>query len=75
MPRGIPVATVAIGNAMNAGLLAVRMLTVGNPVLLDKVKRYMEAQEQEVLSKADKMEAQGWGTYLGSMVDKKAGGV
>ena len=51
MPRGIPVATVAIGNAMNAGLLAVRMLTVGDKNLLEKVKAFMVAQEKEVLEK------------------------
>ena len=33
MPRGVPVATVAINNATNAGLLAVRMLGVGDPDL------------------------------------------
>ncbi len=35
MPAGVPVATVAIGNARNAGLLAVRMLGVGDPELVD----------------------------------------
>ena len=34
MPRGVPVATVAINNATNAGLLAVRMLGVGDADLL-----------------------------------------
>ena len=33
MPRGVPVGTVAINNATNAGLLAVRMLAVGDPDL------------------------------------------
>ncbi len=37
MPAGVPVATVAIGNARNAGLLAVRMLGVGDPALLDRM--------------------------------------
>lgn len=36
MPKGIPVATVAIGNGENAGLLAVRILAVGDPELSDK---------------------------------------
>ena len=35
MPAGVPVATVSIGNARNAGLLAVRMLGVGDPALVD----------------------------------------
>jgi phosphoribosylcarboxyaminoimidazole (NCAIR) mutase len=36
MPKGIPVATVAIGNAENAGLLAVRILATRDPELSDK---------------------------------------
>ena len=37
MPRGVPVATVAINNATNAGLLAVRMLGVANPDLVARL--------------------------------------
>lgn len=37
MPAGVPVATVAIGNARNAGLLAVRILAAGNPDLTRKM--------------------------------------
>jgi 5-(carboxyamino)imidazole ribonucleotide mutase len=37
MPAGIPVATVAVGGARNAGLLAVRILTAGDPVLQQKM--------------------------------------
>jgi 5-(carboxyamino)imidazole ribonucleotide mutase len=40
MPRGVPVATVAIGNAANAGLLAVRILAVGDDALRDRLERY-----------------------------------
>merc|ERR1712170_205972 len=40
MPRGIPVATVAIGNAQNAGLLAVRMLSTSRYDLRQKMKDY-----------------------------------
>lgn len=40
MPRGVPVATVAIGNAANAGLLAARILATSNPALLDKMLEY-----------------------------------
>ena len=36
MPRGVPVATVAVNNATNAGLLAVRMLGVANDNLLSR---------------------------------------
>merc|ERR1719393_267109 len=44
MPKGIPVATVAIGNAANAGLLAVRMLGTAEPSLLAKMQDYMQKQ-------------------------------
>jgi 5-(carboxyamino)imidazole ribonucleotide mutase len=37
MPAGVPVATVAIGNARNAGLLAVRILAASNPALTEKM--------------------------------------
>ena len=37
MPAGVPVATVAIGNARNAGLLAVRILAAGDPELTDRM--------------------------------------
>lgn len=51
MPRGIPVATVAIGNAMNAGLLAVRMLCGSRPEL----REHMEAYQKEMKEKVDRM--------------------
>lgn len=63
MPRGVPVATVAIGNAANAGLLAVRILGVARPRLLDAMDAYMRAQEAEVLAKADRLESGGWQNY------------
>ncbi len=40
MPKGIPVATMAIGNAENAGLLAVQMLAMENIDLAKKLDRY-----------------------------------
>lgn len=42
MPKGIPVATVAIDNAANAGLLALRILALGDAGLSDQLKRYQE---------------------------------
>ena len=42
MPAGVPVATVAIGNARNAGLLAVRMLATGDEDLLMAMAQYQE---------------------------------
>ena len=40
MPSGVPVATVAIGGARNAGLLAVQILAVGDPGLMQKFLEY-----------------------------------
>jgi 5-(carboxyamino)imidazole ribonucleotide mutase len=50
MPYGIPVATVAIGNARNAALLAIRILSIKYPELAQKMKDFMERMKQEVLS-------------------------
>jgi phosphoribosylaminoimidazole carboxylase PurE protein len=66
MPRGVPVATVAIGNATNAGLLAVRMLASGNPALQARLQAYQDAQREEVLAKAALLEQQGHEAYTAS---------
>ncbi|GAB3741271.1 5-(carboxyamino)imidazole ribonucleotide mutase [Microlunatus parietis] len=42
MPAGVPVATVSIGNARNAGLLAVRILAAGDPVLTEKMITFQD---------------------------------
>lgn len=49
MPAGIPVATVAIGNAHNAGLLAVRILAASDPQLLERVAMHQAELEQKIL--------------------------
>ena len=56
MPGGVPVATVAINNAKNAGLLAVQILGNKYPEIRAKVKKYKADLEQMVLDKADVME-------------------
>uniref|UniRef100_A0A6N2KSA0 phosphoribosylaminoimidazole carboxylase n=1 Tax=Salix viminalis TaxID=40686 RepID=A0A6N2KSA0_SALVM len=64
MPRGVPVATVAINNATNAGLLAVRMLGVGDADLLARMSQYQEDTRDDVMKKAEKLQTDGWETYL-----------
>ncbi|CAN0892839.1 Phosphoribosylaminoimidazole carboxylase, chloroplastic (Fragment) [Linum grandiflorum] len=64
MPRGVPVATVAINNATNAGLLAVRILGAGDPDLLARMSQYQEDTRNDVLNKAGKLQSQGWESYL-----------
>ena len=51
MPKGVPVATVAIGNAWNAGILAAQILGTGTSRLLDSVAHYKRTLRQNVLSK------------------------
>ena len=55
MPGGVPVATVAINNAKNAGLLAVQILGNKYPEIREKMKKYKADLEQMVLDKADVM--------------------
>ncbi|WP_394615557.1 5-(carboxyamino)imidazole ribonucleotide mutase [Lentzea sp. JNUCC 0626] len=51
MPAGIPVATMAIGGARNAGLMAVRILAASDPALQERVARFQAELEQLVLDK------------------------
>ncbi|MEM4041131.1 MAG: AIR carboxylase family protein, partial [Ignisphaera sp.] len=50
MPPGVPVATVGIGGAKNAALLALRILSLKYPEIVAKLKRYVEDMKKEVLS-------------------------
>ncbi|KAB2621402.1 phosphoribosylaminoimidazole carboxylase [Pyrus ussuriensis x Pyrus communis] len=64
MPRGVPVATVAVNNATNAGLLAVRILGVCDADLVSRMSQYQEDTRDEVLTKAEKLQKDGWESYL-----------
>lgn len=55
MPAGVPVATVSIGGAKNAGLLAVRILGAGDPALVEKMAAYQAAMAQEVERKDENL--------------------
>jgi 5-(carboxyamino)imidazole ribonucleotide mutase len=55
MPGGIPVATVALNGAKNAGLLAVQILSVGEVKLLKKILDYKEKINLEVMEKVKKL--------------------
>ncbi len=55
MPSGIPVATVAVDGAENAGLLAVQILSVKYGNLKDKLKAYKEKMKQDVIKKDEKV--------------------
>jgi phosphoribosylaminoimidazole carboxylase len=64
MPRGIPVATVAVNNATNAGLLAVRILAVTNTALRKRHEDYLDRQRDGVLATADRLSSDGWRDFL-----------
>ncbi|WP_354636209.1 5-(carboxyamino)imidazole ribonucleotide mutase [Planktothricoides raciborskii] len=67
MPSGIPVATVAIGNATNAGLLAVQILAAHQPELLEQVQQYRQSLTESVLQKQERLEQLGSQQYLAEM--------
>ncbi len=65
MPGGVPVATVAINNAINAGLLAAQILGIKYAVIRDHIKKYKENMKSEVTAKAERLETIGYNDYLG----------
>ena len=69
MPKGVPVATVAIGNATNAALLAVRILSSNHNnnrgrELMQSLDKFISQQENDVMQKAEKLERNGYSKYL-----------
>jgi 5-(carboxyamino)imidazole ribonucleotide mutase len=64
MPPGVPVATVGINSAKNAGLLAVEMLAIGDKELEDKMIAYKIKMEAENKSKGEKLQEIGYKKYL-----------
>ncbi|MPZ66719.1 MAG: 5-(carboxyamino)imidazole ribonucleotide mutase [Pseudonocardiaceae bacterium] len=57
MPAGVPVATVSVGGARNAGLLAVRILASSDPALAQRMAEFQRVQEQRVLDNDDALRA------------------
>ncbi len=51
MPAGVPVATVAVGNARNAGLLAVRILGIADDALRDRMRSFQQSLSERVSAK------------------------
>jgi len=64
MPAGIPVATVAIGNATNAGLLAVQILAVADPALRDAVVAHRASLAASVEARDRRLQELGSSRYL-----------
>lgn len=64
MPNGVPVATVALNAAKNAGILAAQILGVNDKVILNKILAYKNNMKEEVIAKAQKVEESGYESYL-----------
>lgn len=58
MPTGIPVATVGVGAADNAGILAVQMLAIAEPELAAKLGRYKQQMAEEVMLRDSKIQGE-----------------
>jgi 5-(carboxyamino)imidazole ribonucleotide mutase len=63
MPPGVPVATVAINGAKNAGILAAQIIGVKQPNLRQNIKQYKAALEKTVIDKAVHLEKVGYEQY------------
>lgn len=63
MPGGIPVATVAINGGKNAGLLAVRMLAIGDDKLVEKLREYSAKMSAEVQKTDARLKETGYRNY------------
>lgn len=66
MPPGIPVATVAVNGAKNAGLLAAQILALSDTGVREKLLAFRAKQQSDVLAKAEKLESVGYEDYLKS---------
>jgi 5-(carboxyamino)imidazole ribonucleotide mutase len=60
MPNGVPVATVALNAAKNAGILAAQIIGSFDNTVAGKLIDYKKEMEQEVLTKVDKLKEGGW---------------
>jgi 5-(carboxyamino)imidazole ribonucleotide mutase len=67
MPAGIPVATVAIGNGLNAGLLAARILAIADGPLAGQLARYQVDLHDQVVAKDRRLQQLGSSAYLEQM--------
>lgn len=67
MPGGVPVATVAINGAKNAGLLAAQIIGASNATMRTKVATYKKTMQAEVDAKSEKLIALGSAKYLSQM--------
>ncbi len=65
MPAGVPVAAVAVGNARNAGLLAVRVLAASDEALRERMVAFQDELKQKAQAKGEAVRGAGSGRRLG----------
>lgn len=70
MPPGVPVATMAIDGAKNAGILAAQILALTDSKVAKKVAKYKNKLKREVLVKNSKLQDLGWAKYLKTLSNK-----
>ena len=64
MPPGIPVATVAINGAKNAGILAAQIIGMGDSNVLENIRIYKERMAKDIEAKDAKLQEKGFKKYL-----------
>jgi len=70
MPGGVPVATVAINGAKNAGILAAQILGSNDKILQEKIVAYKQKMKNEVQAKSEKLQKLGYRQYFKSEIKK-----
>jgi 5-(carboxyamino)imidazole ribonucleotide mutase len=60
MPNGVPVATVALNAAKNAGILAAEILAINDEAVSKKIVDFKNSLQNEVIKKVEKMKKEGW---------------
>jgi 5-(carboxyamino)imidazole ribonucleotide mutase len=64
MPAGVPVATVALNGAENAGILAAQIISIANPELQESILKYKKGLAEKVAEKYQRLENEGYQQYL-----------
>jgi 5-(carboxyamino)imidazole ribonucleotide mutase len=60
MPNGVPVGTVALNAAKNAGILAAEILGIADETIAEKITAYKSSMNNEVIEKVEKLKKEGW---------------
>ncbi|HNT98368.1 MAG TPA: 5-(carboxyamino)imidazole ribonucleotide mutase [Elusimicrobiales bacterium] len=64
MPPGVPVATVGINSAKNAGILAAQILAVGDAALAGRLAAARSKMRDEIMARNERLGKEGWAAYL-----------